>query len=649
MSPNLEKVEKNAVNQKEVKEVTFQIGNAEYSPTLSRNASEYNLEIDERNLTPYVPLHKRINNQIELGNPFFSLEFFPPKTDRFRDGGPMFVDITWHLGSDPANLEKETSSSSIAQSCLDYCRLDTMLHMTCAQYDKQQTLDHLKQCKKMGLRNILALKGDIAESDDSLPEAEKVKAKYYALDMIKWIKKEYGDYFTVACSGYPLAHPDAKSYTADLEYLKAKVDAGADFIITQLFFEVATFEKFVRDCREIGIKCPILPGIMPIQGYASIKRIAYLSKLEIPQNIVDDLEALKHDDEAVLKYGIHRAVEMCRKLLNDKTAPSLHMYTMNRESAIREILVQLGLWKQYAIKLLPWVPHGAHHPNRFAESCRPIYWSARPKSYIFRTRAWDTYPNGRWSHSSSPSYREIDLFYLKGHQSKDKQLKMYGYQLESAKDVSNVFVRFLTQELNENGVQVNQLPWNENEGKISHETQFIKKDLLWCNQNGILTINSQPQVNQAQSEDVIVGWGQAGGYCYQKAYLEFFVSKEVALKLQNLIESSYAKRINYQIINNTGSIDYNNYNGTNPNVLTWGVFPGSEIAQPTVVDPLSFRAWKDEAFDVFNTWATIYPADSVSRKTLQTIHDEYCLVTLVDNDYVKQTVIYKLLQKVINS
>uniref|UniRef100_A0A0N4Z4M7 methylenetetrahydrofolate reductase (NADPH) n=1 Tax=Parastrongyloides trichosuri TaxID=131310 RepID=A0A0N4Z4M7_PARTI len=651
MAPNLE--------DKKNKEVNFNF--EEYSNGLRRNDSSVVSFVDENELTTYTPLIKRINNQIETGVPFFSLEFFPPKTangvanfinrlDRFRDGGTFFLDVTWHASSDPANLDKETSSSSIARSVLDYCRLDTMLHMTCTQYSKEQTMKHIKQCKNIGLRNILALKGDIPV-DPNLPENEQPKSKYYALDMIKWIKEEYGDYFTIACSGYPLGHPDAKTYRDDLEYLKAKVDAGADFIVTQLFFEVETFENFVKDCREIGINVPILPGIMPIQGYASIKRIAELSKLLIPQSILDDLEAIKNNDEAVLKYGIDRAVKMCRRILDNKTAPSLHMYTMNREGPTREILQILGLWKHYQIKSLPWKPHGGHHPLRCKEDVRPIFWSARPKSYIFRTREWDDFPNGRWGHSSSPAFNDLKeyyMFYLKAG-NKEKELKMYGDKLYSIEDIQQVFVNFLTQKPNENGIKVTSLPWNEEEKGVSFETNLIKDKLIWANQNGFLTINSQPHVNGAPSSDPIVGWGKQGGYVYQRAYLEFFTTINNVEKLIDIINTNYNERINYHAIDMTGKYEKFNYNGTNPIALTFGIFAGSEVAQPTVVDPLSFRVWKDEAFDVFNIWASIYPENSKCREILGHLHDNYILMTLVDNEYVKPTIIYDLLNETITN
>uniref|UniRef100_A0A914W6R0 methylenetetrahydrofolate reductase (NADPH) n=1 Tax=Plectus sambesii TaxID=2011161 RepID=A0A914W6R0_9BILA len=546
----------------------------------------------------YVPLHKRIQKRINAGDPFFSLEFFPPKTtqgvvnffnrvERLREGGPMFVDVTWHMGSDPANLNKETSSSSIAAGCLDFCRVDTMLHITCAQYTKEQTMKNLEQCKEMGIRNLLALRGDLPQQDEN-----PIVYKYRALDMIRWTVEQFGDYFTIAASGYPMGHPEAPSYAADLQYLKSKVDAGAQFIITQLFFEEAVFEKFVRDCREIGITVPIIPGIMPIGGYENIRRIAELSKLTIPDWLLNALEPIKQNDEAVRNYGIHLATQLCRNLLNKKTAPSVHIYTMNRESACREILQNLGLWQQTSIRALPWVPHGGHHPIRCREDVRPIFWAARPKSYIYRTKDWDEFPNGRLGNISSPAFGDLKdyyLFYLKGQTTKEDQLKMYGHELQSIEDVQKVFVNFLTQQENENGVKVTKLPWNEQEN-TQEETRLINEQLLWCNNNGIITINSQPAVNGAPSTDPLVGWGQPGGYCYQKAYLEFFTSRENAEALHTLLPAY--KRINYHIINHDASIDWTNSAPTTPIAVTWGVFPGQEIAQPTVVDPLSFRVWK---------------------------------------------------------
>ncbi|WKX94913.1 hypothetical protein Q1695_011850 [Nippostrongylus brasiliensis] len=605
----------------------------------------------------YVPLHERIIRRVNDKTPFFSLEFFPPKTangvanfftrlDRFNEGGPLFVDITWHLGSDPANMNKETSSSSIAAGCLDYCRVDTMLHMTCAQYSKEQTIKHLEQSKSVGLRNILALRGDLPNMESNGTPVYK----YRALDMIRWIREEFGDYFSVCCSGYPLGHPEAPSYKADLQYLKSKVDAGAQFIITQLFFEAEVFEQFVRDCREIGINVPIIPGIMPIMGYDSIRRIATLSQLTIPESILSDLEPIKHDDDAVRKYGTIKAIEMCRRILSNGSAPSIHLYTMNREGACREILQELGLWHKRPMRALPWEPHGSNHPLRCKEDVRPIFWSARPKSYIYRTRDWDDFPNGRWGNSSSPAFGDLQdyyLFHLKAQTKKEDLMKMYGEKVQSFDDVKKVFVNFISQKVNEHGVKVTTLPWNEQEVGIQAETKLINEQLLWCNQNGILTVNSQPSVNGAPSTDPLVGWGKPGGYCYQKAYLECFISKENAMSLLEIIDDYYP-RVNYHLINHDGSFDRMNGEATTPIAVTWGVFPGAEIAQPTVVDPLAFRAWKDEAYDAWvKNWANIYPKDSVSRTVLQKMHDEFFLLNVVDNDFQKPVIIYEVLEKML--
>ena len=122
-------------------------------------------------------------------------------------------------------------------------------------------------------------------------------------------------------AGYPTGHPDADSYEDDLIHLKEKVDAGADFIITQLFFKAATFKKFVDDCRAIGINCPIIPGIMPIQSFDSLRHIVKLSKLEVPEEIKNIVYPLKDNDDAIRNYGIHQATQMIRELFNTGYAP----------------------------------------------------------------------------------------------------------------------------------------------------------------------------------------------------------------------------------------------------------------------------------------------------------------------------------------
>ena len=162
---------------------------------------------------------------------------------------------------------------------------------------------------------------------------------------MRFIREEYGDYFVICVAGYPHGHPDSASYEEDLKHLKEKVDAGADFIITQLFFRPNTFLKFVADCRQLDIECPIIPGILPIQSYDSLRHICKLSKLEVPQDIVNDLERIKEDDEAIRNYGIQKTVELCKALYDSGEVLGLHFYTLNREVIFKSFIVYLLFFK----------------------------------------------------------------------------------------------------------------------------------------------------------------------------------------------------------------------------------------------------------------------------------------------------------------
>ncbi len=176
----------------------------------------------------------------------------------------------------------------------------------------------------------------------------------YGTDLVKLIRDQFDKNFTVVVAGYPTGHPEANSYEDDLLHLKEKVDAGADFIITQLFFKASTFKKFVDDSRAVGITVPILPGVMPIQSFDSLRHIVKLSKLEVPEEIQKVVEPLKGNDDAIRNYGIHQAVELLRYIFQSGYAPGVHFYTLNREVASTAILKQLGLWNEEPVKPLPF-------------------------------------------------------------------------------------------------------------------------------------------------------------------------------------------------------------------------------------------------------------------------------------------------------
>ncbi|XP_045046461.2 methylenetetrahydrofolate reductase (NADPH) isoform X3 [Desmodus rotundus] len=593
-------------------------------------------------------LREKMKRKMESGDKWFSLEFFPPRMaqgavnlismfDQMGAGGPLFIDVTWHPAGDPGS-DKETSSMTIASTAVNYCGLETVLHMTCCCQSKAAITGHLHKARRLGLKNILALRGDpIGEQWE-----EEEGGFSHATDLVKHIRSEFGDYFDICVAGYPKGHPDAESFEADLKHLKEKVSAGADFIISQLFFEADTFFLFVKACSEIGITCPILPGIFPIQNYHSLRQLVKLSKLEVPQSIKDVIEPIKDNDDAICNYGIEQAVSLCQKLLASGLVPGLHFYTLNRWKATTEVLKRLGMWTEEPRRPLPWALSA--HPKRREEDVRPIFWASRPKSYIYRTRDWDEFPNGRWGNSSSPAFGELKdyyLFYLKSKAPREELLKMWGEQLTSEKSVFDVFVHYLSGEPNQNGHQVTCLPWNDE--PLAAETSLMKEELLRVNQQGILTINSQPRVNGKPSSDPIVGWGPSGGYVFQKAYLEFFTSRETVEALLQVLKK-YELRVNYHIVDVKGE-NITNAPELQPNAVTWGIFPGREIIQPTVVDPVSFMFWKDEAFALWvEQWGKLYDEESPSRLTIQYIHDNYFLVNLVDNEFPLDNCLWQVLE-----
>jgi methylenetetrahydrofolate reductase (NADPH) len=214
---------------------------------------------------------------------------------------------------------------------------------------------HSQEAKDSGCRNILALRGDPPAGKD---DWEAVEGGFsHGIDLVKHIRKEYGDYFDVAVAGFPQIMGLPKDELArEMQFFKDKCDAGVDFIFTQMFYDVDQFISWTKAVRQAGITIPIVPGINPIQTWNGFLRSTKLAEAAIPQWMLDLLEPHKNDDEKVRQLGTKIVADMCRKILDENIGVrGFHVYTMNLEKATKMLMQELSLVpRQETVKPLPW-------------------------------------------------------------------------------------------------------------------------------------------------------------------------------------------------------------------------------------------------------------------------------------------------------
>lgn len=575
----------------------------------------------------------------------FSFEFFVPKTlqgvqnlydrmDRMYDLNPIFIDITWNAGGRSSTLTNDMVYT--AQSTLG---LETCMHLTCTNMPVEWIDDALHKAYTSGCQNILALRGD-----PPLDGSESTGDFKYAKDLVVYIRQKYGNHFNIGVAGYPEGHPDEESLLLVLQYLKEKCDAGADFIITQMFYDADNFINWCDSIRKIGVDIPIIPGIMPISTYLAFIRRAKWSQIAIPKHFLEALDPIKEDDYLVREKGTELVSDMCAKLIESGHVNHLHFYTMNLERSTVMVLERLNLVepiKDHEViggDVLPW--RKSLHPQRSKESIRPIFWQNRKYSYITRTSGWDEFPNGRWGDSRSPAFGDIDLFATDLlRQLPKKAIELWGHP-QNLNEFSNIIVSYLKGDLQS-------LPWSD--GPIGKDTAVISDQLIELNKKGFFTMNSQLALNAVRSNDKVFGWGPKNGYVYQKQYLEFFVHKDVLPQLEDKIKSvngpNSTGAITYYAVDKEGNLSTNTKED-DINAVTWGVFPGEEILQPTIVERTSFLAWKDELYGLISEWARIFNSaigkevgiDEASAKgfttLMHTLGEEFVLCNLVNNDFV---------------
>jgi methylenetetrahydrofolate reductase (NADPH) len=284
----------------------------------------------------------KIRNRLNPSDPCFSFEFFPPRTEEghrallktvedLRPLEPGFVSVTYGAGGSTrdrtVDLVKEIRATG----------LETMAHLTCVGHSRAELDLLVEQFLAMGVENILALRGDPPAGQQEFQPAPG--GFRYAAELVRFIRDK-DHHLCLGGAGYPEGHVETPLREDDLRHLKAKVDAGLDFVITQLFFDNAFYFDFVERARRVGINVPIVPGIMPITNIEQLQRFVRLCGATVPMRLVLQLERYREDPEAVVQLGVAHATVQCMELLA-RGVPGIHFYTLNRSPATRLIVSAL--------------------------------------------------------------------------------------------------------------------------------------------------------------------------------------------------------------------------------------------------------------------------------------------------------------------
>lgn len=564
----------------------------------------------------------------------------------------------------------------------------------------------LEQAKVLGIRNILALRGDPPRSDeyrdDSLPDAgedDSNKDFTWAVDLVRYIRKQYGDYFCVGVAGYPeghsdQSHPEHQSIEHDLPYLVEKTKAGADFIMTQLFYDVNAYQKYEKRLREhesgIFKTIPIIPGLMPVQSYQIFRRTTKLSHASLPPEILRRFEAVKGDDEAVKRVGLDVLGEIVDTMKHSEfPGPrGFHFYTLNLEKVVAQILERNSL-------IPPSTPTiGANlgdEATTFDEvDDFVIIAEAKKKQQRRRSSMANSGPRNRViissaresstsSNRASSVYETFDheagvpreainsrantLAISEGEGSLGReatwdefpngrwgdarspaygQIDGYGVSLHVSvpearrlwgepKSVADISKSFARHL----GGEIDTMPWSEE--ILQPETLTIKNELLQLINKGWWTVASQPAVNGVPSTDPVFGWGPKNGFVFQKPFVEFFIPNDEWRKLHSKLFEH--PQITYFAGNAKSDFASNNAESVNP--VTWGTFAGKEIITPTMIEAVSFRAWCEEAFGIWSEWQRIYKPGSESSRLLERIRKDYWLVSVIHHGYLEDGALWR--------
>jgi len=284
----------------------------------------------------------KIVELLHAGKRTVSFEFFPPKDDAGFDDlfrtiaalkplDPNYVSVTYGAGGSTRRKTVE-----LVKKIKHDIGLESMAHLTCVGATRQEIGSVLDDLQSAGVENVLPLRGDPPKGESEFVRTEGGFG--YANELVEFVRSRYS--FCLAGACYPEMHPEAPNQETDLDNLKRKVDAGVDFLITQLFFDNDDFFRFRDRAATRGIRLPILAGIMPVLNVKQIKRFTQMCGAAIPAQLLSQIEAVEDDTDAVKQIGVYHAAQQCEGLLRDGVA-GLHFYTLNRSTATRAIYQQI--------------------------------------------------------------------------------------------------------------------------------------------------------------------------------------------------------------------------------------------------------------------------------------------------------------------
>ncbi len=287
----------------------------------------------------------KISDILKQKDRTFSFEVFPAKTPEgdinlihkiFRELtslNPDFISCTYGAGG--GNRDK---TLAIVEHIQNAYNIPTMAHLTCISHTKEEICEIVKKIEKKGIKNILALRGDPPKDNPTLsPGIDNFK---HSSELVTYIKQTYKDNFGIAVAGFPECHPLSKSKEEDIFYLKEKINCGADFVITQLFFDNNIYFDYVNEAKKAGITKKFIPGILPITSYSGLVKFCNACGATIPKTVHDTFSPYENNHEKIVELGIEFAIKQCKELL-EKGVPGIHFYTLNKVHSVKKILEEI--------------------------------------------------------------------------------------------------------------------------------------------------------------------------------------------------------------------------------------------------------------------------------------------------------------------